>query len=100
MTVQEQLTACYDFVKERISFKPKIALILGSGLGGFADKIDVKETLAYADIPNFPVSTVAGHAGRFVFGYCDGVPVAPRLRRSSRPAARAGCGDAGQSAYV
>ena len=76
MTVQEQLTACYDFVKERISFKPKIALILGSGLGGFSDKIDVKETLAYADIPNFPVSTVAGHAGRFVFGYCDGVPVA------------------------
>ena len=53
MTVQEQLAACFDFVKKRISFQPEIALILGSGLGGFADKIDVKETLAYADIPNF-----------------------------------------------
>ncbi len=76
MTVQEQLTACYDYVKERISFQPEIALVLGSGLGGFADKIEVMETLSYASIPNFPVSTVAGHAGRFVFGYCDGVPVA------------------------
>lgn len=76
MTVQEQLDACFAFVKERISFQPEIALILGSGLGGFAEKIDVKETLPYAEIPEFPVSTVAGHAGRFVFGYCDGVPVA------------------------
>lgn len=76
MTVQDQLTACYDYVKERISFQPEIALVLGSGLGGFADKIEVKETLSYASIPNFPISTVAGHAGRFVFGYCDGVPVA------------------------
>lgn len=76
MTVQEQLDACFAFVKERISFQPEIALILGSGLGGFAEKIDVKETLPYAEIPGFPVSTVAGHVGRFVFGYCDGVPVA------------------------
>lgn len=76
MTVQEQLDACFAFVKERVSFQPEIALVLGSGLGGFADKIEVKETLPYAEIPGFPVSTVAGHAGRFVFGYCDGVPVA------------------------
>lgn len=76
MTVKEQYERCVEFVKSRISFKPEIALILGSGLGGFADKIDVKSTLDYKDIPGFPVSTVAGHAGRFVFGYCDGVPVA------------------------
>ena len=76
MTVQEQLEKCFAFVKERISFQPEIALILGSGLGGFAEKIEVKETLPYAEIPGFPVSTVAGHTGRFVFGYCDGVPVA------------------------
>lgn len=76
MTVKEQLDACCAFVSERIDFKPEIALILGSGLGGFAEKIDVKQTLDYNDIPNFPVSTVWGHAGRFVFGYCDGVPVA------------------------
>ncbi len=76
MTVKEQLDACCAFVSARIDFKPEIALVLGSGLGGFAEKIDVKQTLDYKDIPNFPVSTVWGHAGRFVFGYCDGVPVA------------------------
>lgn len=76
MTVAEQLEACRKFVAERVQFQPEIALVLGSGLGAFADKIDVKQTLDYAEIPNFPVSTVAGHAGRFVFGNCDGVPVA------------------------
>lgn len=76
MTYQEQLNACYRFVSEKISFVPRLALVLGSGLGGFAEKIDVKETLSYKDIPGFPVSTVAGHEGRFVFGYCEGVPVA------------------------
>ena len=76
MTVAEQLEACRKFVAERVQFPPEIALVLGSGLGAFADKIDVKQTLDYAEIPNFPVSTVAGHAGRFVFGNCDGVPVA------------------------
>ena len=74
--VKEQLDACFAYVSERISFKPKVALILGSGLGAFAEKIDVEAVLDYADIPGFPVSTVAGHAGRFVFGYCEGVPVA------------------------
>lgn len=76
MTVKEQLDACCAFVKARIDFQPEIALILGSGLGGFAEKIEVKQTLDYKDIPDFPVSTVWGHAGRFVFGHCDGVPVA------------------------
>ena len=76
MTVKEQLDACCAFVSARVDFKPEIALVLGSGLGGFAEKIDVKQTLDYKDIPDFPVSTVWGHAGKFVFGYCDGVPVA------------------------
>ncbi len=76
MTVKEQLDACCAFVAARVDFKPEIALVLGSGLGGFAERIDVKQTLDYKDIPDFPVSTVWGHAGKFVFGYCDGVPVA------------------------
>ncbi|MBP0971370.1 MAG: purine-nucleoside phosphorylase [Oscillospiraceae bacterium] len=76
MTVKEQLDVCCAFVSARVDFKPEIALVLGSGLGGFAEKIDVKQTLDYKDIPDFPVSTVWGHAGKFVFGYCDGVPVA------------------------
>ncbi|MBQ8922058.1 MAG: purine-nucleoside phosphorylase [Oscillospiraceae bacterium] len=76
MNGKEQLDACYAYVSARIAFRPRIALILGSGLGAFADHIDIESTLDYAEIPGFPVSTVAGHAGRFVFGYCDGIPVA------------------------
>ena len=76
ITVSERLKATRDTMKKKLQFQPKIALVLGSGLGGFADKIDVKQTLDYSDIPGFPVSTVAGHAGRLVFGYCEGVPVA------------------------
>ncbi|HAM68693.1 MAG TPA: purine-nucleoside phosphorylase, partial [Ruminococcus sp.] len=76
MTEQERLMQCFAYVKGRISSKPKIALVLGSGLGRFASQIEVQETLSYNEIPNFPVSTVEGHEGRFVFGICDGVPVA------------------------
>lgn len=73
--VYEKLLKCYDAVTKKITFKPRLALILGSGLGGFCDTMDVCETLDYGDIPGFPVSTVAGHKGRFVFGYSGGVPV-------------------------
>ena len=76
MTEYERLMQCFEYVKGRISSKPKIALVLGSGLGGFASQIEVQETLSYNEIPDFPVSTVEGHEGRFVFGICDGVPVA------------------------
>lgn len=76
MTEYERLMQCFEFVKAHISSKPKIALVLGSGLGGFADQLEVQETLSYSEIPDFPVSTVEGHAGRYVFGICDGVPVA------------------------
>ena len=77
--MSDQLTAllaCRDFVRTKTDFQPEIALVLGSGLGAFADRIDVTAAIDYADIPGFPVSTVAGHAGRFVFGTCDGVKVA------------------------
>lgn len=76
--VYEKLMRCYSAVNEKVSFTPKIALILGSGLGDFCDTpecMEVVQTLDYADIPEFPKSTVAGHKGRFVFGYCKGVPI-------------------------
>ncbi len=76
MTEYERLMQCCEYVKERISSKPKIALVLGSGLGQFASQIEVQESLSYSEIPNFPVSTVEGHEGKFVFGNCEGVPVA------------------------
>ena len=73
--VYEKLLRCYDSVREKIDFKPEIALVLGSGLGNYGDSIEVAATLSYADIEGFPVSTVEGHKGRFIFGYVKGVPV-------------------------
>ncbi len=71
----ETLKECYEEIKARIPLKPKVALILGSGLGDFADTIEIKGEISYQDIKGFPVSTVAGHKGRFVFGYVGKVPV-------------------------
>lgn len=73
--VYEKLMKCYESVKQRIHFKPEIALVLGSGLGDYGDNIEVVATLDYHDIDGFPVSTVPGHKGRFIFGYVNDVPV-------------------------
>ena len=73
--VYEKLQNCYNSVKSKIDFKPKVALVLGSGLGKFADEIEVVGSIPYSDIEGFPTSTVPGHAGEFVFGYVDKVPV-------------------------
>ncbi|MBQ7541065.1 MAG: purine-nucleoside phosphorylase [Clostridia bacterium] len=64
-----------QYVRSRTDFVPRIAVVLGSGLGGFAEKIDVQAVVNYSDIPGFPRSTVAGHAGRFLFGTLRDVPV-------------------------
>lgn len=71
----ERLLRCYESFKKKVDFKPEIALVLGSGLGALADEIDVRQTLDYGEIEDFPVSTVLGHKGRFVFGYIGNVPV-------------------------
>ena len=73
--VYEKLMHCYACVKEKIDFEPKVALVLGSGLGDYADSIDVKAELPYSEIEGFPVSTVPGHDGKFIFGYVGSVPV-------------------------
>ncbi|MCL1832377.1 MAG: purine-nucleoside phosphorylase [Oscillospiraceae bacterium] len=66
----KKINHCYESVKSKIGdFVPKIALILGSGLGALADEIDVVATVDYGDIDGFPQSTVVGHKGRFVFGW-------------------------------
>ncbi len=64
-----------DWIKERISFKAEVGIVLGSGLGGLADKIEVKERISYGDIPGFPKSTAQGHKGEYIFGNLEGVPV-------------------------
>lgn len=69
------LEKCYEFIKNKIDFSPEIGIVLGSGLGGFGEKIDIVTTVSYNDIPGFPYSTVEGHIGRFIFGYLDNIPV-------------------------
>lgn len=71
----DKLLRCYHSVREKISFEPQVALILGSGLGDYAEQVQVEAVLDYHDIEGFPVSTVLGHKGRFVFGYIQSVPV-------------------------
>lgn len=74
-TVYEKLEKCSEAVNNRIRFRPEIGLILGSGLGDYAESIQIEEILEYSDIEGFPVSTVSGHKGRFLFGYVEGVPI-------------------------
>lgn len=71
----EKLNSCLKSVREKTDFKPEIALILGSGLGEYAEEIEIAATIDYKEIEGFPVSTVAGHKGRFIFGYVNRVPV-------------------------
>lgn len=71
----EKLMSCLKSIREKTDFVPEVALILGSGLGNYADGIRVVATVSYNDINGFPVSTVSGHKGRFVFGYVGETPV-------------------------
>ncbi|SMO40967.1 purine-nucleoside phosphorylase [Melghirimyces algeriensis] len=64
----QQAEQAAETIRERISTKPDIGLVLGSGLGILAEEIENKEAITYSDIPHFPVSTVEGHAGRLVIG--------------------------------
>jgi len=66
---------CYASVREKVDFKPRVALVLGSGLGNYGEQIKISQVLDYHEIEGFPVSTVPGHKGRFLFGYVDDVPV-------------------------
>lgn len=70
-----KLVTCLESVRKKTDFKPEVGLILGSGLGDYAEQIDIADTIEYTEIEGFPVSTVSGHKGRFVFGYVGEVPV-------------------------
>ncbi len=65
-----------DFISSQTSLKPKIALVLGSGLGAFADEFSDAAKISYAEIPHFPRSTAIGHAGNLVIGKVGAIPVA------------------------
>ena len=72
--VYDKLRNCYDSIKAKIPFEPKVALVLGSGLGDYAEQLEIQGTIDYRDIEGFPVSTVPGHKGRFVFARINEVP--------------------------
>ena len=63
------------FIQEKINDIPKIAIVLGSGLGSLANEITDKVVMSYKDIPNFPVSTVEGHKGELIFGKLENIPI-------------------------
>ena len=75
MNEMEIIKNCINIIREKTDFVPEIGLILGSGLGDYANKIENKITIPYKDLPDFPVSTVAGHAGQFVMGELKGCKV-------------------------
>src|SRR4026207_576802 len=71
MTI-EQIDQAADAVRTRTSYRPRVGLILGSGLNDLADSVQKSDIIPYADLPNWPISTVQGHAGRLVIGELDG----------------------------
>lgn len=71
----EKLRRGLAFIRKKTDFVPRVAVVLGSGLGAFADGLDIRAAVSYHEIPGFPVSTVSGHAGRLVFGYIGAMPV-------------------------
>lgn len=73
--VYDKLINCVEQVRAKTDFKPEVAIVLGSGLGDFAKNIKVAFELPYDEIEGFPISTVPGHAGKFIFGYIDKMPV-------------------------
>ena len=71
----EKVAKCVEAIRAKTSFEPDVALVLGSGLGNYAENIKIEAEVSYSDIPGFPVSTVPGHAGKFIFGYVGDVKV-------------------------
>lgn len=68
----EQIDQAADVVRKRTAYKPRVALILGSGLNGLADSVQKPDIIPFGDLPHMPVSTVHGHAGRLVIGELEG----------------------------
>ena len=69
----EKILETVDFIKSKTNgFEPEVGIVLGSGLGGLVNVIDTQYSIPYAEIPNFPVSTVAGHQGKLILGTLSG----------------------------
>lgn len=71
----DQIKESFEYIQSRTSVKPTIGIILGTGLGGLVDEINIIDEIPYEEIPNFPVSTVWGHSGKLIFGELGGKQV-------------------------
>jgi len=75
MAVEQNIKHSLDFIRSECDISPSIGLILGSGLGDFADSLSHKVTISTSIIPHYPISTVSGHRGNLVFGYVNKIPL-------------------------
>ncbi|MBR4850861.1 MAG: purine-nucleoside phosphorylase [Tidjanibacter sp.] len=69
------IKASAEYIKGRVDFTPEVGIILGTGLGGLVEHIEIVAAIPYSEIPNFPVSTVEGHSGKLIFGVLGGKKV-------------------------
>jgi len=74
-SIIQQIEETVRFIQAAYPVKPRVGIVLGSGLGNLSKEITVEKVLPYHEIPNFPVSTVEGHQGKLIFGSLDGCPV-------------------------
>ena len=86
--IMQMVKEAASYIKSRIDFKPEIAVILGSGLGPLAGKVNNQIIIKYSEIPHFKTSTVAGHAGELIAAFLpcweSGISLLQTLREESR----------------
>ncbi|MBN2007994.1 purine-nucleoside phosphorylase [candidate division KSB1 bacterium] len=75
MELESQLSESFTYIRTKTAATPGVAIILGSGLGHFVDELTEVTAISCRDIPHYPISTVAGHAGRMVFGQSNGISI-------------------------
>ena len=73
--LRTKINETISYISNLTKLKPVVGVVLGTGLGGLVDEIDIESELSYEYIPNFPVSTVESHAGKLIFGYIANKPV-------------------------
>jgi purine-nucleoside phosphorylase len=84
MTLVQRIRTASQAIKARSDLEPRLAIILGTGLGGLADEIDAETIIPYEEIPDFPVPTVESHTGRLLMGHLSGQPVVAMQGRFHR----------------
>ena len=71
----DKITEAVDYINSRTGVKPRFGIILGTGLGGLVNEIEIQDTIDYSDIPHFPLSTVEFHSGKLILGKLGGKPI-------------------------